>query len=162
GKVWINRSTTDDTHWGTRFNPPNAPGDTNSSSVTFDDISSVIAFDGKIGVLWSKQTSTSDPNDTFYFAYRNDNDPDPITSWQTVIAYRKPNISDDHINLKSLQTDDGGNVFAVVKTSISTNGTNDPRLMVLRREPNGNWSYAVFVHETEGTTETHHTRPILL
>ncbi|MFL5801395.1 MAG: hypothetical protein ACJ8CR_06595 [Roseiflexaceae bacterium] len=162
-KVWINRSTTADNLWGTPFNPPNATGDTNSASVAGDDISSLIAFNGKVGVLWSKQTPTNDPNDTFYFAYHNDSDPD--TTWQTAIAYRRANVSDDHINLKSLQAA-GGDVFAVVKTSIGGSSTSDPRILVLRRASNGNWSHAVFVHQSEvtpqGTQQTHHTRPILI
>jgi hypothetical protein len=162
-RVWINRTLTPgvDTAWGAPFNPPNAPGEMNSAVVAGDDISSLVAFDGKAGVLWSKQTPAGDPNDTFYFAYHNDNDPD--TTWETRIAYRRQggDGSDDHINLKSLQAV-GGDVFAVVKTSISGSGASDPRLLVLRRESNGNWSSSVFVNQSEGGQEMHHTRPILM
>jgi hypothetical protein len=158
-KVWINHSTTSDTVWGTPFNPPNAANETNSATVSGDDISSLIAFNGRVGVLWSKQTPTNDPNDTFYFAYHNDSDPD--TTWQTAIAYRRASVSDDHINLKSLQSS-GGDVFAVVKTSIGGISASDPLIMVLRRESNGAWSHAVFVYQLEGNQETHHTRPILI
>jgi hypothetical protein len=155
GQVWINRSTTNDAIWGVPFNPPNATGETDSASVAADDISSLIAYDGKIGVLWSKQTPTNNNNDTFYFAYHNDGDPD--TAWTTAIAYRKPDISDDHINLKSLQSG-GGHVFAVVKTSIQTNNAGQERIIVLHRKPDGSWDTPALVwDETQG-----HTRPILM
>jgi hypothetical protein len=159
-KVWINRSTINDGVWGTPFNPPNASGETASATVASDDISSLVAYDGKIGVIWSKQTPANNDDDTFYFAYHNDADPD--TTWQTGIAYRRPDISDDHINLKSVQTDGDGNVFVVVKTSVQTDGANDPRILVLRRNPAGSWSVAVFMYQRVNNIVTHHTRPILV
>jgi hypothetical protein len=159
-RVWINRSTTNDATWGAPFNPPNATGETASATVASDDISTLVAYDGKIGVVWSKQTPTNNDDDTFYFAYHNDGDPD--TTWQTGIAYRQPDISDDHINLKSVQTDGDGNVFVVVKTSVQTDGANDPRLLVLHRNPAGSWGVAVFMYQRVNNVVTHHTRPILV
>src|SRR5262245_58312387 len=119
-KVWINRSLGADHLWNPNpspaqsapFNPPNATGETNSATVGSDDISSLVAYDGKIGVVWSKPTPANHDDDTFYFAYHNDNDPD--TTWQTGIAYRQPDISADHINLKSIQADGDGYLFVAV------------------------------------------------
>jgi hypothetical protein len=129
-----------------------------NTSVATDDISSLVAFQGKIGVLWSNQSDK-----TFYFASHTDGAGDAASDWQGQIALRLPGqaLADDHINLKSLQVS-GGDIFAVVKTSIATNSTTDPRILVLRREASGAWSHSVFVHETEGTPQTHHTRPVLI
>jgi hypothetical protein len=167
-RVWINRSLGADNLWNPNtspaqtapFSPPNASGETDSAMVASDDISSLVAFNGKIGVIWSKQTPATDDNDTFYFAYHNDSDPD--STWQTGIAYRQPDISDDHINLKSVQTDGDGNLFVAVKTSVQTDGANDPRILVLRRNPAGSWSAAVFINQRENNVVMHHTRPILM
>jgi hypothetical protein len=148
-KVWINRSTTNDTTWGAPFNPPAVPGHPDSSSVGQDDISSLIAFDGKIGMLWSNQ---SDEN--FYFTYHNDADPD--TTWQSGVAWELPKVADDHINLKSLQTTPGGDVFAAVKTSLGSGSS--PRIVVLHRKPNGSWDPPAVVW----TNSFSHTRPVLM
>src|SRR5205085_8257566 len=117
-----------------------------------------IAFNGKIGVLWSKQTASGDPNDTFYFSVHNNNDPD--TTWQTEIALRQVDISDDHINLKA---DSIGNVFAVVKTSVTVDTTQTPRILVLPRDQIGAWTPTVLVHEVEGNpaVAVQQTRPIM-
>src|SRR5690606_37680057 len=71
-QVRINHSTSSDRNWSLAgaFNPPDANDDTNSASVFNDDISSLVAFDGKIGVLWSKHDTTiptGDPQAAFYF-----------------------------------------------------------------------------------------------
>ncbi len=148
GKVWIKHSVGSDAVWGTPFNPPAPAGRPNAVSVGQDDISSLVAVDGKIGVLWSNQDDT-----TFYYAYHNDTDAD--STWQSNIAWSQPKIADDHINLKSLQTDAGGNVFAVVKTSVTK--STDPRILLLRRDPAGGWSATTVWLESRA-----HTRPILL
>ena len=80
-----------------------------------DDISSIVAFrDGttpSIGVFWSNQKGSS-----FHFAIHADAAGD--TTWKpSVGVYPGAGNADDHINLKSLQTDGSGRVFAVVKTS---------------------------------------------
>jgi hypothetical protein len=149
--VWINRSTTNDTTWGAPFNPPTVSGHPNSSSVSPDDISSLIAFDGKIGVLWSNQSD----KDYFYFAYHNDADPD--TTWQSGVAWQQTNAADDHINLKSLSTTPGGDLFAAVKTSIG-GGASNPRIVVLHRKPNGSWDPPAVVWGNNFG----HTRAILM
>jgi hypothetical protein len=150
GDVWINRSTINDATWGAPFNPPAAPGHPDSSSVGQDDISSLIAFDGKIGMLWSNQ---SDEN--FYFAYHNDADAD--TTWQSGVAWELPNVADDHISLKSLHTTSGGDVFAAVKTSLG-GGAGNPRIVVLHRKPNGSWDPPALVW----ANNLGHTRPVLM
>jgi hypothetical protein len=145
-KVYVNRTTGSDTTWGTPFVLPVA-----GTSVAADDISSVIAFGpGRIGVMWSNQATSA-----MYFATHVDGDPD--TTWEpSRTAIQGPNNADDHINLKSLQSDGGARVFAAVKTSLTS--ANAPLIMLLVRDPaNGNWtSYPV------GRVSDHQTRPIVL
>jgi hypothetical protein len=45
----------------------------NGTSVAPDDISSVVAFDSQVGVMWSNQT-----DDAMYFATHKDGDPDNV------------------------------------------------------------------------------------
>jgi type II secretory pathway pseudopilin PulG len=73
-KVYVNRSLTSDSSWGTPFVLP-----VNGTTVDPDDISAVVAFDSKIGVMWSNQI-----DGTFYFATHNDGDPD--NAWQGGVA----------------------------------------------------------------------------
>jgi len=95
-----------------------------------------IAFGGdRIGVMWSNQASS---NDAVFFATHVDGQPD--TSWEAArTAIQGPNTSDDHINLKSLQADGSGRVYAAIKTSFSN--SQQPLIMLLVRDrPTGNWT----------------------
>ena len=106
----------------------------NGTSVASDDISSVIAFGpGKIGVMWSNQSQ-----DAMYFAVHVDGAID--STWQaSKQAIAGPGEADDHINLKSLQSDGTGRVYAAVKTSLTT--SNSPSLRLMVRDPaTGNWT----------------------
>ena len=101
--------------WGAPF-IPNVAG----TSVASDDISTIESYDGQISVVWSNQA-----DDTLYAATHRDSD--ATTAWQ---LSRKlvsgPNQADDHINLKSIEGDSAGRLYAVVKTSlndVSGNGT---------------------------------------
>jgi PKD repeat protein len=130
-----------DAVWGTPFTP-NVPG----TKTTFDsdDNSGVIAFAGKVGVLWSNQT-----NGTDYFAIHGDSDSD--TTWAGETALSGPDMADDHMNLK---TDSSGRVYAVVKTS--RGGSTDPLVMLLVRNTSGSWTST-----TVGLKRDHHTRAIV-
>ena len=124
GAIWLNRTTTSDTAWGTPFVLPG------SQSVNSDDISSIIAFGGsKVGVLWSDQSASPD---TDFFAVHDDAAGD--TTWTIETAYSGTNVADDHVNLK---TDSSGRVYAVVKTSLA--GSN-PLIVLLARGPGGGWT----------------------
>ena len=106
-QVMINHSLNgDDKIWSTPFVLPVD----NATGLTSDDISSVIAFGGRVGVMWSNQNQSTKK---MYFAGHMDGD--PVGNWQRVAAYSVS--ADDHINLKSLQADSAGNVFAAIKTS---------------------------------------------
>jgi hypothetical protein len=123
-----------------------------NTSVAADDISSLIAFDGKVGVLWSNQSDK-----TFYYAVHADGDDD--ATWSGGIAARQAgsSLADDHINLKSLQSDASGQLFAVVKTSINGSSSSTPQIMLLVRKVNGSWSAT-----TVSSGADNQTRPFLL
>ncbi|MFL5803420.1 MAG: hypothetical protein ACJ8CR_16970, partial [Roseiflexaceae bacterium] len=160
-KVWINRSTTADSVWSpaAAFNPPSAPSETANATVDQDDISSLVAFDDKIGVLWSKHSTsvTTDNSAAFYFSYRNDSAADTPTAWQTKNIYTGPNYSDDHVNIKSLQAA-GKEIYAVVKTSITGNSTASPMIVLLGRRADGSWIPPAMI----SSAADGQTRPVLL
>lgn len=95
-----------DSDWTTPYLMP-ATG----SDVKSDDLSSVVAFDGYVGIMWSRQKSGID----MHFAAHKDGTAD--TSWSSTIPYSTS--GDDHMNLKSLQSDGAGRLFAIVKTSLN-------------------------------------------
>jgi phosphopantetheinyl transferase (holo-ACP synthase) len=109
-KVWVNHSLEgDDTLWGIPYVLPVSGADNLKNDG--DDIASVIAFNGHIGIMWSNQNTKR-----MYFAAHVDGQSDQ--TWQSVSSYTPS--ADDHINLKSLQSDDAGKVFAVFKTTSSS------------------------------------------
>jgi hypothetical protein len=152
--VEVTHTIGSDTVWAAPYALPAA----GANNLNTDDISSVIAFGGnKIGIMWSNQTDSA-----MYFSYHLDGDAD--TTWATTRnAVPGPNqgYGDDHINLKSLQADGSGRVFAAVKTSLDdlqNPNPNAPLIMLLVRDPaTGDWSNYVF-----GRVGDHHTRPIVL
>jgi hypothetical protein len=149
-RVFVNRSLANAASWGTPFILP-----TNGTTVGPDDLSAIIAFKSKIGVMWSNQV-----DETMYFATHRDGDPDDVWG-PSIPAYRGPKYADDHINLKELKSDSSGEVFAVIKTSrgdVSPNNANDPQIVVLALQGNALWGPAAVF----GTVQENHTRPILM
>jgi hypothetical protein len=146
-KVYVNSTSTGDV-WGT----PQALTVTGAQNLEPDDISTLVAFADKVGVLWSNQT-----NSTVYFSYRNN--ADAVASWKPSVAATVAGAgqADDHINIKSIQADSSGRVFAVIKTSLETTGQSAPQIVVVSRSAAGTWSRATF-----GTVADCHTRPILM
>jgi PKD repeat protein len=141
GKIYVNRSTTDDRTWGTPYVLPATGID-----VDADDLSSIIAFGGnRIGVLWSNQKA-----DTFSFAIHEDGAPD--NAWRTEVAASGGLVADDHVNLK---TDAAGNVYAAVKTSRTSASATLIALLV--RSAAGSWSFT-----SVATVRESNTRPIVL
>jgi hypothetical protein len=154
--VYFNATTGpgNDASWGT----PRPLPVSNANNLDPDDISSLVAFgtgsSGQIGVMWSNQTSS-----TTYFSIHNDGDPDGTWQAPEAVTVPGPGQSDDHINIKDLQTDDRGRVFAVIKTSLNDTSSNSsaPLIVVLARASRGGWSRGTF-----GTINDCHTRPILV
>lgn len=157
--VFVYHSTSAD---GPGFSPPYVlPTGTQASQINPDDISSVVAYDGKVGVFWSNQNTQ-----VFYFASHNASDSND-QSWSLQTAYGTPGgaWSDDHFNLKTLESDPAGQVFAVVKTSRNDLGTShngDPVTVLLRRSAAGAWSSTpVNGVSRQGSVDWSPTRAIL-
>ncbi|WP_240721333.1 Ig-like domain-containing protein [Pseudarthrobacter sp. NamE5] len=110
-RIYLNVTGTDGKTWGTPFPHPSS-----LSNVSVDDTSALIAFDGKMGVMWSRQAG--DATDGMYWSYHVDGADD--TAWTTPVAAVKGQRSgDDHMNLKWLDSS-GDQVFAAVKTSFTS------------------------------------------
>ena len=126
-RIYVTHTTgTANTTWATPFPLPGAP------AVTVDDTSALIAFSGKIGVMWGSQGGTA--ADGYYFSTHTNGAAD--SAWSTPVnASRGTKLGDDHMNLKWLDTS-GGVVYAAVKTSLTSAG--DPLIQLLRF--NGTWS----------------------
>lgn len=147
-RVWVAVSRdTSASSWTAGFQP-NVP----DVVVKGDDISSVIAFNGRIGVMWSDQQSHA-----FRMAVHVDGA--PMNEWTVEDAMAGTNLADDHINLKTV-VDAGGKVYAAVKTSQDGAGPSAPLVGVLIRTPradgSGSWRFVV-----AGTVADDHTRPII-
>src|SRR5690606_7008923 len=60
GKVWVTHSVCapacDDTRWAAPFVPAVNGVHPGSTDVTSDDISSLVAFAGRVGLMWSNQS----------------------------------------------------------------------------------------------------------
>ncbi|HEX9017239.1 MAG TPA: discoidin domain-containing protein, partial [Chloroflexota bacterium] len=147
--VYVAHSTTGDAAWAAPYIIP-AQG---TQNLTADDISSVVAFSGQIGVMWSNQTDS-----TMYWATHTDGAADNV--WAQNPALQGPSYADDHINLKSLQADPAGRVFAAVKTSlqdIANQNPSQPQLLLLYLDQHGSWNRRTF-----STVGDNQTRPIVL
>jgi hypothetical protein len=153
--VYINRSLSGDGDWGTPFALP-VQG---ATGLMPDDISSIIAFEddngaARIGVMWSNQNL-----DAMIFATHPDESADTV-DWTVDAVYSGSGLANDHVNLKSLQSDSAGNVFAVVKTNVA-----NPAVVLLVCEDGSdcssenNWQ-AHAVYQNSGAFEP--TRPMLL
>ncbi|OAE02318.1 hypothetical protein A6A22_13470 [Arthrobacter sp. OY3WO11] len=144
--VMVNNATANGTSWGT---PRALPVD--NPNPTPDDISSVVAFGkNKIGVMWSDQKTGS-----VWWATHIDGQ--PTGDWKLQPAVRGTGQADDHLNLKSLQADPSGRVFAAVKTSLDQTSTNkdDPQLRLLVFKP----GTGAFTQSTISALRDCQTRP---
>ena len=148
--VYVNSTVNGDRRWGTPTVMPAA-----GANPSVDDISAVVAYgQNRVGVMWSNQL-----DDTMYWAWRNDSEPE--SSWHAGIAVRGSHLPDDHMNLKTLQADSAGRVFAAVKTSLdevsSSTSTNAQLNLLVFKPATGSWSSTLF-----GTVADCHTRPLVL
>jgi PKD repeat protein len=128
--TYVNASAVGGTGWPAPFAVPGA----SNPNPSVDDISAVVAFQrSKIGVMWSDQLTG-----TVWWAWHNDGtSATAAASWHVSSAIRGPHQADDHLNLKTLQADASGRVFASVKTSLDANGgsASQPQLLLLTYKP---------------------------
>jgi PKD repeat protein len=125
--VYMNYSANRGATWNSPFVIPVA-----SPNPAPDDISAVVAF-GKqqIGVMWSDHRTG-----TVWWATHKDGDV-ATASWKLQFAVKGKGQADDHLNLKSLQADPSGRVFAAVKTSLNDTSTDPsvPQLILVVFKP---------------------------
>ena len=134
--------------WSAPFIPA-VPGTT----VDPDDIATVVAYNGRISVVWSNQV-----DDSVYAATHVDSA--ATTTWE---GSRKvvsgPYESDDHINIASVEGNASGRLFVAVKTSQDDAPSNSSapliRLLVLGNDDV--WRQYVHSRVRDGLT-----RPIVL
>jgi hypothetical protein len=132
--IVVKHTNASDTDWV-------AAGDSIGNLVTADDISAVVRFGNRVGVLWSNQNDFA-----FYFRYHNDADaPNVWSPAETVIEGVQ--IADDHINMT---VDATGRVFAALKDQYN-------HLIVARRNLDGTWA-----SNKDVTYGREATRPIIL
>src|SRR4051794_19666152 len=156
-QVMVNSGTSNGSTWGTPFVVPTTGGLNNANvnpNVAVDDISTLVAFgQNKIGLLWSNQS-----DDTVYWSVHADGA--PTNTWTGGVAVKGNKMADDHLNIKSIQADTSGRVFAAVKTSLdhlSGAPNTSPQINLLTYKPGtgaGTWSSTTF-----GTIKDCHTRP---
>ena len=140
--VYLTHSTTDDATWRAPYVMP-APGASNIKAD--EDQSAIVAFDDRIGVMWSNQ---SDPKDeAMHWATHADGAAD--NQWVPNTARRGVEIADNHINLKALDGDPAGQVFAATKTSLDQDSDPLIELMVL---DDGVWTRHVVSRKVENNT----------
>jgi hypothetical protein len=129
-QVFTAHSTGDDRVWSA----PAVLPFPQATAIAPDDIASIVAVDGKVGVMWSDQ---GDPLvEAFQWATHVDGT--PATQWTLQTASSGDHLADDHINLKALSGDPAGRVFAATKTSRTAPGDTLQQLLVLA--PNGTWT----------------------
>jgi hypothetical protein len=125
-----------------------------ASGIDPDDISTVVAFNGQVGVLWSNQV-------TRRFGFRVHADTDPPEEWsadEVPAAQSALNLglgmADDHLSVVAASD---GTLYAAVKTGYDTEG--QPALALLVRLPSGSWEdpYEVLAFEAAQMT-----RPIVV
>ncbi|MCA1710217.1 MAG: hypothetical protein LC789_00695, partial [Actinobacteria bacterium] len=137
--VKVAHSTGSDAGWTAPFPlPVGTAADTSA-----DDISTVVAYGDaggrKIGVLWSNERTSA-----LYFASHPDGAGDD--AWTLTTLCSSTLCPDDHLNIKSIDSDASGNLYAVVKTSLndaSAPDPNDPLIVAYRLNPSGSWTSTV-------------------
>ena len=130
-----------------------------AAAIAPDDIAAVVSFGrgagtSSIGILWSNQRDGS----VYWGVHR---DGAGLDDWRTSVAVRGTKRSDDHLSVKTVQSDQQGRVWAATKTSldsISGAPSSSPMIELLQFKPGtGSWSSTTF-----GTLADCHTRPIVV
>ena len=118
-RVWTAHTLGNDLRWSTPVVHPS-----NTSDLDSDDIASIVAFQGHVGVLWSDQALGR-------FVFTTHADGAPTTEWSPrEIVLAGSGIAEDHL---SLRAHSDGRVFAALGT-----GTGEVRLA--ERSSDGTWS----------------------
>jgi hypothetical protein len=135
-----NCGTSGDCDWEPRAIVPG------STAVSRDDISALVRFGSRIGIIWSDQIASAIK---FAHAGAPENfDPDVETA---VSGFKQ---ADDHINMKARGN---GVIYVATKTKFDSAKDLNPQTRLLVRTPAGNWS-----RHTISFSPEKRTRPIVL
>jgi hypothetical protein len=139
--VYVAHSTGSDAAW----TPPVVLPLARAANVSGNDISSIVHFGNKIGILFSDQVPEPGPATSMtgdYFAVHVDGASDGVWTQETALFGKR--AADDHINLKAAPD---GRLYAAVKTSANDAGVpvaSDPLIYLLERTTGGTWSKFAF------------------
>jgi len=121
GQMWVRASLDSRATQWTEPMPMGAPA-------ADDDLCTVVALPGKIGVLWSDQKT-----ETVWFCAHRDSDP-PET-WQAIeVVEQGGRTADDHLNAK---VSSDGTLYVATKNSVDT--VHQPQQVLRIRRPDGKW-----------------------
>src|SRR3954453_3117097 len=109
---------------------------TSNPACQVPEIADLVAFDDKVGILWSDQAAGA-----FRFAWHRNGD--PWIFWTTEVAHAGPGEAGATMSLTRIPGPAGDTLAAVVRTTHDQQGPGDaPLLEVLTRAPDGTWSMA--------------------
>src|SRR5919108_216699 len=120
--VFVTHTVSSDTDFVTPYVLPAV----NADNLDPDDISTLVASGGKIGVLWSNQAKTQ-----LRFATHDDAESDD-RAWSEKTLCATSKCPDDHLNIKDLDGA-GGQAYAIVKTSlndVASSAPSDPLIVL--------------------------------
>jgi hypothetical protein len=129
-RVWIAHTLGDDLSWSTPFVLP-----VNTTNIGTGDIAGILAFQGRVGVLWSDS-----PSDFFHFSWHQDGTSPAAWSVPELVQ----DHADDHLHMKA--TSDG-RVFAILKDD-------QDQTTVHVRDLAGSWSEHVVSTPADGWTRS--------
>lgn len=141
GRVWIRHSLADDRRWSA----PTALPVPQAENLLPDDVSSVVAYDGHVGVMWSNRAAGAVYWASLAAGLAGDAD------WTVTAAVQGSALADSRIDLLALRNDPVGHVVAAVKTArglVPNPNTDDPQVLVLVLGDDGTW--ARYVESTVG------------
>src|SRR5215213_3067052 len=123
-------------NWVEPFVPP-----LRGTTVSTDDVSAVVAFGSKIGLMWGNQYDGSGSKPGYYFAVHDDGGPDD--AWRPDNPVMGAGMVNDHINLKA---DSNGRVFAATKTRRDriNRDLDAPYGILWVRDRKGTWTSHIF------------------
>ena len=138
----------DDASWVEPFVPK-----LEGTTVSTDDVSSVVAFGSSIGLMWGNQYDESG-NSGYYFAVHENGAPDD--AWREDNPVMGAGMVNDHINLKA---DSQGRILAATKTRRDRidRDLDAPYGVLWVRDGQGNWASHVY-----STVGDFYTRSLLL
>jgi hypothetical protein len=133
-RVFVTHTTGGDTtRWVDPFVPP-----LRGTTVSSDDVSGIVAFGSQVGLMWASQYDESGDSGVYFASHENG---EPDDAWRPDNPVLKPEMANDHINLKA---DSEGRVYAATKT----------RRDRIDRDPDAPYG-VLWVRDRDGTWKGH-------